>query len=495
MTSRMEGKLNILMAASEAAPYAKTGGLADVVSGLSKAFAARGVSVSVFLPLYTSQIDQERFSLKPTGRTFSVPVSDQLVPGEIFSHQLAGVRYYFIKNDPYFNRPGLYGTNEGDYPDNAARFVFFSRAVLESARVLGLRPDIVHCHDWHTGLLPVFLKAAYASDPSFHETATLFTIHNLGYQGLFWHYDWHLLNLPWDYFNPEALEFYGKINFMKGGLVFADALSTVSPGYAKEIQTVAYGHRLEGVLRKRRKDLYGILNGIDTDEWDPSRDPHIATTYDAKALQGKEKCKTALQKEVGLPVQKEVPLLATISRLSEQKGIDLIVSIFDKVMATGAQFIVLGSGDKEYERRLEALAKGYPRQAVVKITYDPVLAHRIEAGADLFLMPSKYEPCGLSQMMSLRYGTVPVVRATGGLDDTVTAFNPDTLKGNGFKFNAYTATAFFRQIQNALSLFREKKKWRALIRNGMAGNYSWDASAEKYLKLYHLIPKKKRGER
>jgi starch synthase len=494
MTTPEEGKLNLLMAAAEATPYAKTGGLADVVGALSKALAARGVSVSVFLPLY-AQIDQKRFPLKPTGKVVTVPVSDRLEAGEIFYHELAGVQYYFIKHDPSFNRPGLYGTNEGDYTDNAARFVFFSRAVLEAAKGLDLRPHIVHCHDWHTGLIPVFLKTTYANEPSFRETTTLFTIHNLGYQGIFWHYDWHLLNLSWDFFNHEALEFYGKINLLKGGLVFADALSTVSPTYAKEIQTSEYGYRLEGVLRKRRKDLFGILNGIDTEEWDPSHDPDIASSYNAKTLQGKEKCKAALQTEIGLLNQREVPLLAMISRLSEQKGIDLIVSIFNKMMATGAQFILLGNGDKEYEMRLGALAKGYPQQAVVKIAYDHLFAHRIEAGADLFLMPSKYEPCGLSQMMSLRYGTVPVVRATGGLDDTVTQFSPDTLKGNGFKFKAYTETAFFRQIQNALSLFREKKKWRALIRNGMEGNYSWDASAEKYLKLYRRIYNKKRGKR
>lgn len=493
MPDPIEGKLNILMAASEAAPYAKTGGLADVVGALSKALVKHHATVSVILPLHR-QIDQDQFPLKPTGRTVTVPLSDRFETGEIFSHELAGVQYYFIKHDRYFNRPGLYGTNEGDYPDNAARFVFFSRAVLESAKVLGLRPDILHCHDWHTGLVPVFLKAAYASEPSFQETATLFTIHNLGYQGIFWHYDWHLLNLPWDYFNHEALEFYGKINFMKGGLVFSDALSTVSPTYAKEIQTAEYGCRLEGILRKRRKDLFGILNGIDTEEWDPSRDPHIAAPYDAKTLQGKEKCKTALQNEVGLPAQKETPLLAVISRLSEQKGIDLIVAVFEKVMATGAQWVLLGNGDKEYEMKLEMLAKRYPNQAAVKIAYDHALAHRIEAGADLFLMPSKYEPCGLSQMMSLRYGTVPIVRATGGLEDTVTEFNPGTLKGNGFKFKAYTEIAFFRKIQNALSLFKEKKKWRALMRNGMEGDYSWDASAEKYLKLYRMIYKK-RGKR
>lgn len=494
MPDQMQGNLNIVMAAAESAPYAKTGGLGDVVGAISKALVAQGATVTVFLPLYGS-IDRERFSLKPTGRSFTVPLSDRQESGEIFSGEMGGVRYYFIRHDPFFDRPFLYGTNEGDYPDNAARFVFFSKAVLESIRTLGLRPDIIHSHDWHAGLIPLFLKTQASDDPSLQNSASLFTIHNLGYQGLFWHYDWHLLNLPWEYFSPEALEFYGKINFMKAGLIFADALSTVSPRYAKEIQTAEYGHQLEGVLRKRRKDLYGILNGIDTEEWDPSRDPHLPFRYDAKSLEAKGACKAALQRELHMPIDKETPLLAMVTRLSEQKGIDLLEAAFERIMSSNVQLVVLGSGDKGYETRLQQLAKDYPQRAVVKIAYDYGLAHRIEAGADLFLMPSKYEPCGLSQMMSLRYGTVPLVRATGGLDDTVTQFNPKTLKGNGFKFSAYTPTAFFRQIQQALSLFREKKKWQSLIRNGMEGTYSWDHSAERYIRLYQMTLKRKRGKR
>ncbi|MGB3941579.1 MAG: glycogen synthase GlgA [Candidatus Manganitrophaceae bacterium] len=494
MDTQTEKPPTVLMAAAEVAPYAKTGGLGDVVGALSKALADRGTSVSVFLPLH-AQIDRQRFPLINMGKTVTVPLSERKEKGELFYHESDGVRYYLIKNDSYFDRPGLYGTNEGDYPDNAARFTFFSRAVLESAKVLDLRPDIVHCHDWHTGLIPVFMKAGDGVDPYFRTTAILFTIHNLGYQGIFWHYDWHLLHLPWDHFTPEGLEFYGKINLMKGGLLFADALSTVSPRYAKEIQTAEYGHHLEGVLQKRKKDLYGILNGIDTREWDPAHDPHIAAPYDARSLEKKENCKAALQKEVGLPVRREIPLLATISRLTEQKGIDLIADLFERVMKRGVQWVILGSGDKKYEEQMTFLAKAYPQQAVVRIAYDPLLAHRIEAGADIFLMPSKYEPCGLNQMMSLRYGTVPVVRATGGLDDTVAPFDSRTLTGNGFKFKAYTSTAFFRQIQAALSLFNEKKKWQALMRNGMEGDYSWDTSAEKYLRLYRLIRKKREGER
>ncbi|HLG21205.1 MAG TPA: glycogen synthase GlgA [Candidatus Manganitrophaceae bacterium] len=485
-------KLHIVMAVSEAVPYAKTGGLADVIGALSKALSARGAAITIFLPLY-EQIDRNRFSLKSTGHTFDVPVSNRREEAELFTHQREGLTYYFVKKDRYFKRPGLYGTNEGDYPDNAERFVFFSRAVLEAAKALELRADVIHCHDWHTGLIPVYLKTLYASEPLFQKTASLFTIHNLGYQGIFWHHDWPLLNLPWDYFNHDALEFYGKINFLKGGLVFADALSTVSPKYAKEIQTAAYGHRLEGVLAGRKKDLYGILNGIDTEEWDPSRDLYIPFQYHSKNLAGKEKCKAALQKELGLPVDKGIPLLAMITRLTEQKGVDLAAEVFEKVLRQGAQWVILGSGEKRFEALFEALGKKHPRRAFIKVAYDNGLAHRIEAGADIFLMPSRYEPCGLNQMMSLRYGTPPVVRATGGLDDTVTQFDPKTLQGNGFEFKSFTPTAFLRRIQNALSLFREKKRWKALIQNGMGGDYSWNASADKYLKLYYSIVKKREG--
>ena len=478
------------MAASEALPYAKTGGLADVVGALSAALAKQEHAVTVILPLY-SQIDTHRFSLKSTGKTISVLLSDRKEEGDLFTHNQEGVTYYFIKNDRYFSRPGLYGTNEGDYPDNAERFVFFSKGILEGARQLGLQPDVLHCHDWHTGLVPVFLKTLNSDD--FRKTASLFTIHNLGYQGIFWHYDWPLLNLPWEYFNYQALEFYGQINFLKGGLIFADALNTVSPKYAKEIQTAAYGNRLDGVLSRRKKDLYGILNGIDTKEWDPSNDRYIPVKYDSKDLSGKGKCKAALQKELGLPIQKEVPLLAMITRFAEQKGIDLVAAIFEKLMKQQVQIVILGSGEKRFETLFKSMAGKYPDQAVVKIAYDTPLAHRIEAGADIFLMPSKYEPCGLNQMMSLRYGTVPVVRATGGLDNTVVHFDPVSLQGNGFKFKAYTTTAFFRQIQNALSLYSEKKKWQAVIQNGMAGNYSWEASAEKYLRLYESVIRKQEG--
>ncbi len=489
MSSKAQ-KLDIVFAASESLPYAKTGGLADVIASLSASLVQKGLSVTVFLPLY-GQIDREAFSLISTGKEIVVPVSDRKERGLLYRGEHAGVMFYFIEQDRYFNRLGYYGTEEGDYFDNAERFLFFSRGILEGLKVLGLSPDVLHCHDWHTALIPLYLKESYRND--FPKTATLFTIHNLGYQGVFWHYDWHLLNLPWDYFYADGLEFFGKINFLKGGLFFADQLTTVSRKYAKEIQTPAGGQRLEGVLRKRQKDLVGIVNGIDTTEWDSAHDPYIAAAYDSDRLAGKAICKTALQKEVGLPCQKERPLLAMITRLVAHKGIDLLASVLETMMKMPIQCVILGNGEKHYEDMLAVCAARYPEKMVVKIGYDPALAHRIEAGADLFLMPSQYEPCGLTQLVSLRYGTIPIVHATGGLEDTVASFKSKSGRGNGFKFKSYTARAFIRQIQKSLSLFRDKKKWRTLMRNGMRGDYSWGASAEVYVELYQgLIDKQEK---
>jgi len=479
--------LEIVFAASEALPYSKTGGLADVIGALSAALAQKGLTLTVFLPLY-GQIDREAYSLRSISKEIVVPISDRNEKGKLYRGAQEGVVFYFIEHERYFNRLGYYGTDEGDYIDNAERFVFFSRGVLEGLKILGLRPDVLHCHDWHTALIPLYLKHIYPMD--FPNTSTLFTIHNLGYQGVFWHYDWHLLNLPWDYFNPDALEFFGKINLLKAGLFFADRLSTVSSKYAKEIQTPEKGQGLDGVLSKRKNDLIGILNGIDTKEWDPEHDPHIASHYNKDHLAGKSNCKEAIQKELGLPVNKEIPLFGMITRLVAHKGIDLLTSLLEKIMTLRIHLVILGNGEKQYENVLLACARRFPEKMAVKVVYDPALAHRIEAGADLFLMPSQYEPCGLTQMMSLRYGTVPIVHATGGLDDSIHSFHPPSGRGNGFKFKTYSKTAFLRQIQKSISLFRDKKKWRTLMRNGMSGDYSWDASADAYLRLYQELVKK-----
>ncbi|MFQ5596764.1 MAG: glycogen synthase GlgA [Nitrospiria bacterium] len=477
-------KPSIVFAAAEALPFAKTGGLADVVGALSAALVQKGASITVFLPLY-SQIDQHRFLLKDTEKEISIPISDRKEQGRLYTSYHDGVHYVFIAHDRYFNRPGFYGTGEGDYFDNAERYLFFSRGVIEGANALGLQPDVFHCHDWHSALIPLYLKTVYAD--IFPHIPTVLTVHNLGYQGIFWHYDWHLLKLPWDYFNDQHLEFFGKINFLKGGLLYADLLTTVSTTYAREIQNPENGFGLDGVFRMRKEDLHGIINGIDTVEWDPSHDPHIAAHYTANIVSGKYNCKAALQKELGFPVKKNIPLLGMISRLADQKGIDLVAGVFNKIMKYPLQIVILGAGEKKHEIMLREISERYPDQAVVKIAYDPALAHRIEAGADIFLMPSRYEPCGLNQMMSLRYGTVPIVRATGGLHDTVSVYNWKTGKGNGFKFKSATDRAFMRQIKKALSLYKDKKHWLALMKNGMEGDYSWKASADTYFRLFETI--------
>jgi len=484
--------MQILMAASEVYPYAKTGGLADVVGSLSQALNRLGVRVAVVLPYYKS-IERSRFELKQTGLRISVPLGSHHETAEIWSHDLRGVSVFLVKCDRYFDRENLYGTPEGDYPDNAERFIFFSRAVLETARAVHLRPDLIHCHDWHTGLVPILLSTFYRADAHFESSATLFTIHNLGYQGIFWHYDWPLTGLPWSLFTDQGAEFFGKINCMKAGLVFSDLLNTVSPRYAREIQTPEFGFGLDGVLRARSGSLFGILNGIDVEEWDPSKDPHLPRTYGFSDLSGKGACKEGLQKELGLPVEGETPILSSITRLTAQKGLDLLLAVFDEIMALGTQFVLLGSGDKEYEDRFKKVAEKYPLQVHVRISYDNRLAHRIEAGSDVFIMPSRYEPCGLNQMMSLRYGTVPLVRATGGLDDSVRSFSPQSGKGNGFKFKPYEATALLTKTRQAVELYPKRPQWHRLMQNGMLGDYSWDVSAKKYLGIYRLAQKTRQG--
>jgi starch synthase len=485
--------LNILMVAAEAFPYAKTGGLADVVGALSAALADLGAKVALVMPFYR-QVDPGRSWFRSTGLSVKVTMGRRKPTAKLWHHQpREGVDVYLLKCDRYFDREGLYGTNEGDYPDNAERFFFFSRAALEAVRAVGFRADVVHCHDWHAGLVPAYLSTLYRRVSLFRKTATLFTVHNLGYQGLFPSTDWPLTSLPSSLFTPQGLEFYGKINCMKAGLVFADLLNTVSRGYAKEIQTPALGFGLDGVLRERAGDLHGIMNGIDVEEWNPARDPHIPKPYEASDLSGKTVCKQALQREMGLPVDGDTPLLCNITRLTDQKGVDLIAEAFDATMGLGVQFVLLGSGEKKYEQLFLDLGAKYPRQARVRIMYDTSLAHRIEAGGDIFLMPSRYEPCGLNQMMSLRYGTVPLVRATGGLNDSVREFSPGRRTGNGFKFAAYDSEALSKKIRESIGLFPKRSLWHSLMRNGMKGDYSWDHSAKKYLELYRLALKKRSG--
>jgi len=482
--------MRVVMAASEAVPFAKTGGLADVIGALPRALHRLGIEASVVIPAYGS-ISTERFQLTPTEWTLQVPVGKQTVTAGVLRAELAdGLPVYLIKADQYFARDGLYGTADGDYLDNAERFVFFSRAILALLEHLG-PPDILHCHDWQTALAPVFLRFDLQRYPSLEPVRTVFTVHNLGYQGLFWHFDWHLLNLDWRYFTPNWLEFYGKINYLKGGIVCADAITTVSPTYAEEIQTPEFGYGLEGALVARRQALTGILNGVDYTEWSPEHDSFIAARYSADDLGGKAVCKADLQATVGLPREAKVPLIGIVSRLVDQKGCDLIAEVAPRVLRKRVQIVVLGTGDPKYREFFQGLARKFKNRIAVRIGFDNALAHKIEAGSDIFLMPSRYEPCGLNQIYSLRYGTIPVVRATGGLQDSIIDFNPQDGSGTGFKFAEYSGTALLACIERALQTFRRPATWRALMRNAMAADFSWDRSAEKYVELYRQLMAKR----
>jgi starch synthase len=503
-------KLRVLFAASEVAGFAKTGGLADVASSLPRALAERDIEAAVVLPLYRSCKNAgQPLDLLPI--PLRVAMGNKLVEGRIWKSKLpaSDVPVYLIENTGYFDRDdpaagaGLYqftrtDGQKVDYPDNAERFVFFNRAILEMLGLLDYWPDLLHLNDWQTGLAPVYLKENYAkmSKPAhrarYEKIRAVFTIHNLAYQGVFWHHDWPLLGLPWRLFHFEHLEFHGRINLMKAGIIYADALTTVSPTYAREIQTLYYGCGLQGVLLNRSSKLTGIVNGIDDDIWNPATDPLIPSHYDAaSAAQGKAECKLALQKRHGLTPDPATPLLGIVSRLASQKGLDLVLALAPRLLAHKVQLVVLGTGDAVYHEAFRALAKANPKHIGVTLGYEESLAHQIEAGVDFFLMPSQYEPCGLNQLYSLRYGTVPVVRATGGLADTVVDATPANLaagKATGFSFVPFTADALFEAIRRGLAMYREQPEtFRSVQAAGMHQDWSWNRSAGEYQNVYQGV--------
>ncbi len=485
--------MKILFAASEVAPFAKTGGLADVAGSLPRALAALGHDVNVILPRYR-QVDRERFGLKQVA-SFYVPLAAWKERCDIFTAPLGPkVTAYFVNKDIYYDRPELYRTLRGDHPDNAERFIFFSRAVPELCRTLDLAPDIIHCNDWQTGLVPLYLRTLYRAVPQLARTRSVFTIHNLGYQGIFWHWDLPMTGLGWEVFTPGGIEFWGNMNLLKAGIVYADAVTTVSATYAKEIQTPEYGHGLDGVLRSRAADLVGIVNGIDDDEWNPATDPVIARNFSAANLAGKGSCRKALLAELTLPATAD-PVIGMVTRLSDQKGLDILMDSLPAVMATGARLVVLGTGDERYHRLLRDAARLHGTQMRVLLTYDDTMARRIYAGADMFLMPSRYEPCGLGQMHALRYGTVPVVRRTGGLADTVVDHDPKTGEGTGFLFSKYTAEALTGCVRRAVSVFADQRAWKRLMRAGMKVDFSWRHSAKEYVKVYGKVLKEQTKHR
>lgn len=487
----MAKKLKVLIAASEVVPFAKTGGLADVTGALSKELKKLGHDIRVIMPFY-KETKRRKLAIKDTGETLLIEISDKIVQAKICTATIdKNITVYLIENDDYYGRDELYRTAEGDYPDNAERFIFFSKAVLELTKTVNFKPDIIHCNDWQTGLVPVLLKVNENENPFFANTSVVFTVHNLAYQGLFWHLDMPLTNLPWDVFTPEGIEFYGKINLMKAGMVYSDVINSVSKKYSKEIQTPEFGFGLEGVLAGRAADLYGIINGVDYDEWNPESDKFIKKKYSAKDLSGKEACRTDLLSKFKLKDKKNTPVIGMISRLVDQKGFDLIADKIKDIMKLNIFLVILGTGDEKYHNLFKKIQKEYPDKVGIKLGFDNSLAHKIEAGSDIFLMPSKYEPCGLNQLYSLKYGTIPVVRATGGLDDTIKNFKPKTGKGNGFKFSAYTSNAMLLKIKEAVKVYKSGKDWKQLVSNAMAEDYSWMQSAKEYVKLYNKAMKKK----
>ena len=490
----MNKPLKILFATPEAVPFAKTGGLADVAGALPKSLHALGCEIKLVMPYYR-MVKESGLPLQYMGKEIEIPIGDEKLKADIYlGHLNQDIPIYFVGREEFFDREYLYSTPKGDYFDNAERFIFFSKAALIFCQHMGFSPDIIHHHEWQTGLIPAYLKSICQSDPLFSHTAVVFTIHNIAYQGMFKKEKFWLTGLPKEMYNPEGIEFWERINFMKAGIVYADGINTVSQKYSEEIQTPEYGYGLEGILRKRREDLYGILNGVDYQDWDPSHDSHLIAQYDLKDISGKKECKRDLLKEFHLPSSLEnVPLLGMISRLADQKGFDLLMEILEGLFALDIGFVLLGTGEQKYHDLFTQVAQKYPQKAGIRIAYDDRLAHKIEAGADFFLMPSKYEPCGLNQIYSLKYGTIPVVRATGGLDDTITHYDPATKKGNGFKFTRYDAKEFLTTIKMGIGFYFQPEHWRQLLRNAMAADFSWERSAEAYLKLYRKALEKKIG--
>jgi starch synthase len=472
--------LRILFVASEGLPFSKTGGLADVVEALPKALTALGCEVAVVLPRYRGT--------KSAGEvlpSLTIPMGARLRFPAIADGGLRhGVRYFFVDDPAYFDRGGLYGDSGKEYPDNAERFSEFSRASVEIAKLVW-PADLIHCHDWQTALVPVFLRTSYSDDPQMKDLPVVFTVHNMGYHGLFGRDVLERAGIPAGIFHPSGIEFFGNVNFLKAGLVFSDYLTTVSKKYAQEIQTPESGHGLDGVVRTRADRLIGILNGVDYSAWSPDRDKLIAMKYSMKDLGGKHVCKQALLELFGLPPEHvNRPVIGIVSRFADQKGFDLIAEKAYELMNEDLILIALGTGERKYEELFLALERAFPGRVAVKIVYDNEIAHKIEAGADMFLMPSRYEPSGLNQMYSLKYGTVPIVRATGGLDDSVEPFDLEHGTGTGFKFAEYSGAAMMYAVRQALHYYADERIWKRIQWNGMAKDFSWKGPAVEYLKVY-----------
>jgi starch synthase len=494
----MPRPLNILFISSEVEPFAKTGGLADVSGALPQTIRQLDHEIRVILPRYGS-INERKARLHDMIRMkeIDIPVGDRQYSASVKSSFITNpqikVQVYLLDNSTLFGRAGLYvhPDTKKDYPDNDARFTFFNRGVLEVLKKLGWQPDIIHCNDWPTGLVPAYLKTLYRNDPFYKDTKTVFTIHNMAYQGVFPHKAFAQTLLPPEQDAETGVIAFGNLNFLKAGLMHADALTTVSEKYAQEIRgSDEFGCGLQGLLEKRKHDLTGILNGVDYAVWDPSVDELIPQKFDIRSMDLKVENKKALLDKIGLPFDEHVPVVGIISRLADQKGFDLIGEVLDELVGMKIQLVVLGTGEKKYHDLFEKAARKHPRNVAVSLTFNNELAHLIEAGSDMFLMPSRYEPCGLNQIYSLRYGTVPVVRATGGLDDTIEEYHASAGTGTGFKFTKYESAEMLKALHRAVKAYADQAGWRKLMKNGMAKDFSWEASARKYIQLYRSLARK-----
>lgn len=488
----MSQKLKVAYVSTEAFPYAKSGELADVASSLPKYLSSLGVEVSLFLPRYRHpEIDS--LSKEKVFSDLKVPVGDKKTKSRVYKSEQGKFDIYFIDNPKYFWRDHIYGTGKGEYLDNDERFVFYSRAVLEYLLKSGMEVDILHCNSWPTALIPVFLKSHYARKRKFSKVATVFTLHNVTYQGEFPAESMMLAGLNWNHFRSGELAVNGKFNFLKAGIEYADMLNTVSSSYRREILTKKNGFNLEKTLRKRRAHLVSIRNGIDYEIWNPETDPYIAAHYSSSDLRPKKKCKRDLIEEFGISIGENTPLIGLVSYLAPHKGIDILLGAVDDLMKLKVGLVVMGKGDEKYEEQLFQLQKKYPQKMGMKPELNPAMAHKIAAGADLFLIPSLYEPCGLNQLYSFRYGTVPVVRSTGGLKETVKPFNSQKKKGNGFIFEEYSSEALVEAVKRAVSVYQKPPLWKKIVETGLQENFSWENSAKKYLNLYQKALQIKRG--
>ncbi len=488
----MNRKLHVIYVSPEVSPFAKSGEMADVASSLPKYLSYLGMNVSVVMPKYRRS-EIESLPKELVLRELLVPLGKKKTKAQVYKSELGKYDIYFVDNPQYFWRENIYGTGKGEYLDNDERFIFFSRAVLEFLLKTKMPVDILHCNSWPTALIPVFLKTHYSKKNLLKKIATVFTLHNITYQGEFPPETLTLTGLNWNYFNPNQLSLNGRFNFLKAGVIFSDVLNTVSSNYKKEIEAKRHGFDLGVILERRKDDFFSIRNGVDYEIWNPETDPFIVANYNSTSFQAKKKCKLDLIKEFGLAVSTKTLLLGTVSYMTAHKGFDILFEAMDELMKMDVSLVVLGQGDEKYENKFLDFQKKYPRKIAVKIEMSPALAHKIAAGADIFLIPSLYEPCGLNQLYSFRYGTVPIVRATGGLGETVKPFSSKTLRGNGFIFKEFSPHALLKAIKKALICYNEPSLWQKIIEAGFRENYSWENAAKKYGRLYQRALEIKKG--